>query len=112
MKYVILLFLLPTSGCFLCPTPNALDLKIPEPSEIGEPDFLIELENEFYFYKNEKIERSEIKDLALKFKNENKEKRKIVMKIRPAKNAKMENVVFLMELGMQEELDVIIDSKE
>lgn len=39
-----------------------------------------------------------------------KEKRHVVMGIRPAKSAKMENVVFLMELGMNDNLDVVLDS--
>ena len=112
MKYVILLLIFSSVGCFLDPAPNALDLKLPEPSEVGEPDFSIELKDDLFLYKNEKIDRSEIETLIRKFKKEIKEKRKVVMEIKPAKSTKMENVVFLMDLGQRKELDVVLNSKE
>jgi len=111
MKYVILLFLISTTGCFLC-TPNALDLKIPEPEEVGEPDFFIELKDDLFFYKNEKIEREGIKTLIQKMKADIAGKRHVVMGIRSSKSARVENVLFLMDLGMSMRLKVKLDSKE
>lgn len=106
MKYVIVLFLFFSLGCSNDPTPNALDL--PKPKTPSETSFTIQIDGDSFYYQKKKIENKEIRNLIQKFKKDNKGKRKIV--IEPKKNAKMEYVVYLMELARKEDLEALLQS--
>jgi len=113
MKYVIILFFLLSFGCHpkseYKPTPNPLALPSYEPK--GEPIFHIHVKEDSLFHENKKIEKDEIKTLFKKVKNNNKKKEKPVIGIKTGKNAKTENVVFLLELGRAEGIDLVLNFK-
>jgi len=124
MKHVIVLFLIFNLGCNERAVPNASSspaseekvepnfLDLPKPKKLGEPTLFIQLEGDSFFYKNKKIERDEIKTLFMETKKKNKKKVKPVIELRTTKNTKMENVVFIMELGQKEGIDLVLQSEK
>lgn len=108
MRLVIVLLIIFNLGCHKKAVPTPLDLPVYE--QKGKPIFYIHLEGDSFFYENKKIERDEIKKLFIATKNNHKEKENPVVGLRTTKNSKMENVVFVMELGQREGIDLVLKS--
>lgn len=111
MKYVILLLLILSFGCFLDPAPNALDLKFPEWEKGPSLNLKIEAKKDSFFYENKKIKRDEIKSLFEKAIKENKGKKRVIMILAATKDAKNESIIFLMDVGQRLGIEVILETK-